>query len=146
MSHADWAQKVYGEAATEYFAATADYEAAHICGAGIPDSDAERRFRAAAAEYVAALHALTRARKEQVPSFESLLSDPTVQVDPEGLVLDSIRAYAAAEPASAGSPMRRSRTYDDRPPASRVRAWARARHGDSETADTGAPGRYAAAG
>lgn len=136
MSEVEWAQKVYREVATEYFTATADYEGAHMASGGAPDAETRQHYRVATDAYAEALQALVRARKEQVPSFESLLSDPTVQVDPDARVLASIRRFAAAEPASAGAPLRNFHLYPG-PDSSAARVRALPVRPDTSVESTG---------
>lgn len=84
-----------------YERASAAYEDAVVSG------DQERR-REALAELDAAgeEYAASMARRLAAPDFLTLLSDLTIQPDPEGRLLASIEEYRNAKPASAGLPVR----------------------------------------
>lgn len=112
MNDVEIAQKLYDEAAAAYIEASGDYEAA-VMSTGAPrESEVAVRYRDAAEESARALQQLVRARKAQVPSFEALLTDPAVQVDPSGDILSSILMYTTAAPASAGLPVAGAKIYD----------------------------------
>ena len=112
MNDADVAKKLYDEAAAAYAEAAAAYEAA-VMSTGAPrDSDVAVRYRDAGDHSARALQDLVRTRKAQAPSFEALLTDPAVQVDPAGEILSSIASYTSARPASAGAPIAGATVYE----------------------------------
>lgn len=104
MDDATIAAKRHDAAAVEYVAARSAYECAVMGGDADTRRAAQARMDAAASAYVETLTAVVAARKAAVPSFEALLADATTQVDAESLILESIVAYSAAKPASAGRP------------------------------------------
>jgi hypothetical protein len=95
-------------AAAERAAASADLESALVAGDSARTVKARERLRQANADYADRLVDQTRAERRAFPDFESLLSDPSLQVDPQAAVLASIVAYAAAEPATVSVPTRRA--------------------------------------
>jgi hypothetical protein len=90
-------------AASDHAAATSAFEAALL--SGDPDRIAAARedLRAQQGSYAQARMDAVAGRR-LLPSFEDLLASPTVQADPQSLILASIVAYAAAQPASAAMP------------------------------------------
>ena len=92
-------------AAAEYAAASAAYESALMSHDAVQKSATQERLRAAGDAYARTLKDLVAARRAAVPTFDELLRDSTMQADPGALVLESILAYALAEPASAGRPV-----------------------------------------
>lgn len=83
------AEKLYASTAVAYLEAAAAYEDAMMTSKG-PFGDVEEQFRRAGNESAAALQNLVQTRKAQVPSFEQLLTDFTLQADPAGVVLASV--------------------------------------------------------
>lgn len=112
MNDVEIAQKLYDEAAAAYIQASGDYEAAVMSTGASRASDVATRYREAGDESAQALQRLVRARKAQAPSFEALLTDPAVQVDPAGDILSSITMYSSAAPASAGLPVAGAKIYN----------------------------------
>lgn len=104
MDDATIAAKRHDSAAVAYVAARSAYESAVMGG----DKEARRagkaRMDSAAAAYVETLVAVVTARKAAMPSFEGLLADSTMQVDPDSVVLASIVAHSSAKPATAARP------------------------------------------
>jgi len=138
MNDVDIAKKLYDEAAAAYVGASAAYEAAMMSTGAPRDSEVAAQYRRAGDESAWAMQALVRARKAQAPSFEALLTDPAVQVDPNGEILESILSYTEAPPASAGMPIAGSDIYEL--PSRPARAVS-----SSKRPGRGAPG-YATAG
>jgi hypothetical protein len=144
MNEVEIAQKLYDEAAAAYAESSAAYEAA-LMSTGVPrGSEVAERYRRAGDEAAGALQALVRARKALAPGFEALLTDPAVQVDPQGEVLDSILSYSSAAPASAGLPVAGAQLYDL---PDRTARTARSSRGQlaGATAGYASPGRRTAA-
>jgi hypothetical protein len=108
LARLDEAAQAHEVATRAYLLARSDYETA------VQTHDPGDRRRQAAAthmnetagEYSRTLLDLVAERRAAVPSFEVLLMDPTMQVDPESVVLASILAYSQAKPATAGLPVR----------------------------------------
>lgn len=103
------AEAAHAEAAAAFATASDAYEAALQRHDEIARKAAHERLREASDEVSRTLSALVEARRATVPSFEVLLTDPTIQPDPDSVVLKSmlasIEAYRAAKPASAGRPL-----------------------------------------
>lgn len=138
MNDVDFAKKLYEEAAAAYAEASEAYEAAMMSAGAPRDSDVAVRYRDAGDESARALQDLVRARKAQAPSFEALLTDPAVQVDPSGEILDSILSYTEAPPASAGMPIIGADIYElPSRPARAVAASRRPRPGGPDYATAG---------
>lgn len=95
-------------AASRRAAASADYESALLAGDADRAAKASDSLREANANYANRLVDRVRSERRALPDFEALLSDPTFPADPESLVLASIVAYAAAEPATVSVPSRRA--------------------------------------
>lgn len=145
MNDVEIAHKLYDEAAAAYLEASAAYEAA-LMSTGAPRDSAEAlRYRRAGDDSACALQALVRARKAHAPSFEALLTDPAVQVDPHGETLESILSYDAAPPASAGLPVGDANIYQLPRRPSRTTSTTRERV-TAATAGYGASGRRTAVG
>lgn len=138
MNDVDIAKKLYDEAAAAYAEASAAYEAAMMSTGAPRGSEVAAHYRRAGDESARALQDLVRARKAQVPSFEALLTDPAVQLDPNGEILDSILSYTEAAPASAGMPIAGADIYElPRRPARAVSSSRRPRPGDLGYATAG---------
>lgn len=111
MDEAYTAEKLQREASAAYADASARYEFAVMSG------DAEARRAALAAldeageQYARAGAAAVQTRRRAMPSFEQVLADPTCQPDLESQILQSILAFAAAKPASAGRPVQNVQVY-----------------------------------
>lgn len=112
MNDVEIAQKFYDEAAAAYVEASAAYEAAMMSTGAPRGSEVACRYRQAGDDSARALQALVRARKAQAPSFEALLTDPAMQIDPHSEILDSIMSYTSAAPASAGMPVAGATIYE----------------------------------
>lgn len=104
MDDASIAAKRHDAAAAEYVAARSAYESAVMSGDQATRRTFQERMDAAATAYVETLAEVVAARKAAVPSFEALLADGTMQVDPDSIILDSIVAHSRAKPATAGRP------------------------------------------
>lgn len=98
-------------AAAEFAEASSEYEAALLSRDRVRRAAADSRLRTANDHFARTLADLVAARRALVPSFEALLHDPAMQPDHDSAVLASIVAYAAAAPASAGSPVRATHVY-----------------------------------
>lgn len=144
MNEVEIAQKLYDEAAAAYSEASAAYEAALMSTGAPRTSEVAGRYRRAGDEAARALQALVRARKALAPGFEALLTDPAVQVDPHGEVLDSILSYSSAAPASAGLPVG-AQLYDLPDRLARTAPSSRGQLAGA-TAGYASPGRRTAAG
>ncbi len=94
-------------AAAHRAAASADYESALLAGDSERAAQAREGLRQANADYANRLVDRARAERRALPDFEALLADPTFHADPQAVVLASIVAYAAAEPATVSVPSRR---------------------------------------
>ena len=102
-------------AAAEFAEASSEYEAALLSRDPARRAAADARLQSANGHFAKTLAELVAARRSLVPSFEALLHDPATQPDQESAVLASIVAYAAAAPASAGSPIRAGHVYSVSP-------------------------------
>lgn len=123
MDDATIAAKRHDAAAVAYVAARSAYESAVLGGDAETRRAAQTRMDAAASAFVETLIEVVEARRAAVPSFEALLSDATMQVDADSLILASIVAYSTARPASAGRPACPTATHRHRSDRLKVGGW-----------------------
>lgn len=106
------AEKAWAEASANYHEVMSQVEAAYMNGQGHTD-EVDAMSRAASARYAEALSEVVSAR-QAIPTFEEMLADPLLQVDPKSEVLASIKEYENALPATAGMPVRRESAHPQR--------------------------------